>query len=213
MESYGNVLEGAGMSRNRLFELFVLVLLATGYHSAKGGDLAMDKRTEIATFGGGCFWCLEAVFERIDGVKSVISGYAGGSVANPTYEQVCAGGTGHAEVIQVEYDPTVITYDQLLDHFWSAHDPTTKDRQGADVGSQYRSVILYANEQQRIAAEQSKAKVVASGIFSDPVVTEIVALKAFTMAEGYHQDYFRNNPNAPYCVYVIKPKLKKLEHK
>jgi peptide-methionine (S)-S-oxide reductase len=213
MESCGNVLEAAGMSRNRFFGLFVAALLATGYQSAKGGDLAMDKRTEIATFGGGCFWCMEAVFERIDGVKSVISGYAGGSVANPTYEQVCAGGTGHAEVIQVEYDPAVVTYDQLLDHFWSAHDPTTKDRQGADVGSQYRSVILYANEQQRIAAEQSKAKVVASGMFSDPVVTEIVALKAFTRAEGYHQDYFRNNPNAPYCVYVIKPKLKKLEHK
>jgi peptide-methionine (S)-S-oxide reductase len=156
---------------------------------------------------------MEAVFERIEGVTSVISGYAGGSVSNPTYEQVCTGTTGHAEVIQVEYDPATITYEQILDHFWSAHDPTTKDRQGADVGSQYRSVILYANEQQRVAAEKSKAKVIASGQFSDPIVTEIVALKAFYKAEGYHQDYFRNNPNAPYCVFVIKPKLKKLEHK
>jgi len=173
----------------------------------------MDSRTETATFGGGCFWCMEAVFERIDGVKSVTSGYAGGPVANPTYEQVCAGGTGHAEVIQVEYDPAVITYGQLLDQFWSAHDPTTKDRQGADVGSQYRSIILYADEQQRIAAEKSKATVIASGEYSDSVVTEIVPLKAFYRAEAYHQDYFRNNPKAPYCVFVIKPKLKKLEHK
>lgn len=173
----------------------------------------MNGRTETATFGGGCFWCMEAVFERIDGVKSVTSGYAGGSVAQPTYEQVCAGGTGHAEVIQVEYDSALITYEQLLDQFWSAHDPTTKDRQGADVGTQYRSVILYANEQQRIAAEKSKATVIASGVFSDPVVTEVVPLKAFYKAEGYHQDYFRNNPNAPYCIFVIKPKLKKLEHK
>ena len=197
----------------RLCGLFVLVMVAMGYQWEKGGSLVMDRRTETATFGGGCFWCMEAVFERIDGVRSVTSGYAGGSVAHPTYQQVCAGGTGHAEVIQVEYDPAVITFEQLLGRFWSAHDPTTKDRQGADVGSQYRSVILYANEQQRIAAEKSKARVIAAGDFSDPVVTEIVPLKAFYKAEGYHQDYFRNNPNAPYCVFVIKPKLKKLEHK
>lgn len=175
--------------------------------------MAMETRIETATLGGGCFWCLEAVLERVDGVKSVTSGYAGGPVANPSYEQVCTGETGHAEVVQVEYDPAVISYGQLLGHFWSAHDPTTKDRQGGDVGSQYRSVILYANEQQRIVAAKSKAMLNASGENSNPVVTEIVPLKVFYKAEGYHQDYFRNNPNAPYCVFVIKPKLKKLEHK
>jgi peptide-methionine (S)-S-oxide reductase len=166
--------------------------------------------TEYATLGGGCFWCLEAVFERIEGVRSVVSGYAGGTLANPTYDQVCTGTTGHAEVVRIEFDPAVLSYDSLLEIFWDAHDPTTMDRQGADVGTQYRSIILYQNERQRVAAERSRDH--AASRFDSPIVTEIVPLKAFYEAEPYHQDYFRNNPNAPYCLFVIKPKLKKLGH-
>lgn len=167
-----------------------------------------EKKVEHATLGGGCFWCLEAVFEPVEGVKSVVSGYAGGIVANPSYEQVCTGTTGHAEVIQVEFDPAVVSFDSLLELFWEAHDPTTMNRQGPDEGTQYRSIILYHDEQQRLAAERSRRNAAAN--FSAPITTEIVPLKVFYKAEGYHQDYFRNNPNAPYCVFVIKPKLKKL---
>jgi peptide-methionine (S)-S-oxide reductase len=162
-----------------------------------------------ATFGAGCFWCVEAVFERLEGVKSVVAGYAGGTIPNPTYEAVCTGMTGHAEVAQIVYDLTKVTYDQLLDLFWKAHDPTTMNRQGADVGTQYRSVIFYNDEEQKSAAEQSKVR--AARLFDEPIVTQIVPLTKFYPAENYHQDYFRNNPNAPYCTFVIKPKLKKLE--
>lgn len=170
-----------------------------------------DKgRTESATFGGGCFWCLEAVFERLPGVQSVVSGYAGGTVPNPTYEQVCTGMTGHAEVVRIEYDPSVVTYEQLLDLFWRAHDPTTPDRQGADVGTQYRSIILYHSEAQRLAAENSRDSLASRGEFSSPIVTEIIPLKNFYRAEEYHQNYFQNHPNAPYCTFVIAPKLKKI---
>jgi peptide-methionine (S)-S-oxide reductase len=165
---------------------------------------------EFATFGGGCFWCMEGVFERIPGVISVVSGYAGGKKPNPTYEEVCDGGTGHAEVVQIEFDTSLVSYERLLDIFWSAHDPTTPNRQGADVGEQYRSIILYHSEEQRAKAEQSKAALVASGTYSGPVVTEILPLQVFYRAEEYHQDYFRKNPNAPYCALVISPKLKKL---
>ena len=167
--------------------------------------------TELATFGGGCFWCIEAVFERLDGVKSVTSGYAGGKKENPTYKEICSDTTGHAEVVQVEYDPKKVSYENLLDLFWQAHDPTTKDRQGADVGSQYRSIILYHNETQKAAAEKSKKAVAAH--FRAPIVTEIVPLTKFYKAEAYHQDYFRNNPRAPYCAVVIRPKLEKLKPK
>jgi peptide-methionine (S)-S-oxide reductase len=167
--------------------------------------------TERATFGGGCFWCIEAVFERLDGVKSVTSGYAGGKKENPTYHEICSDTTGHAEVVQVEYDPKQISYEKLLDLFWEAHDPTTKDRQGADVGSQYRSIILYHNETQKAAAEKSKKQAAAQ--FRSPVVTEIAPLTRFYKAEAYHQDYFRNNPRAPYCAVVIRPKLEKLKSK
>lgn len=176
-------------------------------------NMAGYAKTETATLGGGCFWCLEAIFERVPGVLSVTSGYAGGSVANPTYQQVCEGNTGHAEVIQIEYEPKTITYEQILDLFWQAHDPTTKDRQGPDVGTQYRSIILYHSDAQRKAAEKAKAALAASGTYTAPIVTEIVPLKAFYKAEGYHQDYFRNNPKAPYCTFVIAPKLKKLHMK
>jgi peptide-methionine (S)-S-oxide reductase len=164
--------------------------------------------TELATYGGGCFWCVEAIFQRLDGVKSVTSGYAGGKKEDPTYKEVCGGDTGHAEVIQIEYDPKKITYAQLLDVFWQAHDPTTLNRQGADRGTQYRSIILYHDERQKQIAEASKKA--AAGQFKDPIVTEIVPLSKFYKAEGYHQNYYNDNSNAPYCQFVIRPKLDKL---
>jgi peptide-methionine (S)-S-oxide reductase len=167
--------------------------------------------TELATFGGGCFWCLEAVFEQLDGVKSVLNGYAGGTTANPTYKAVCSGDTGHAEVVQIEFDPKRIAYAQLLEVFWQAHDPTTLDRQGADVGTQYRSVVFYHTEAQRLAAQQSKAD--AAKRFDRPVVTEIQPLTRFYKAESYHQDYYRNHSEYPYCQTVIRPKLKELKRK
>jgi peptide-methionine (S)-S-oxide reductase len=176
-------------------------------------DKEVDKwtYTEKATLGGGCFWCVEAVFERFEGVKSAVSGYAGGSMANPTYKQVCGGDTGHAEVVQVEFDPTKISYAQILEIFWAAHDPTTLNRQGADAGTQYRSTIMYHSEAQKKTAEESKKK--AQEHFKSPIVTEIVPAPAFYKAEDYHQDYFKNNPDKPYCAVVIGPKLRSLEKK
>jgi len=173
-----------------------------------GSTVANHGRKETATLGGGCFWCMEAVYERLPGVLSVTSGYAGGSVPNPTYEQVCGGKTGHAEVVQIEYDPARITYGQILDLFWQAHDPTTKDRQGADAGHQYRSIILFSSEAQQ--AEAVKSAQSAAATYSSPIVTEIVPLEKFYRAEEYHQHYFQKNPNAAYCALVIAPKLKKL---
>jgi peptide-methionine (S)-S-oxide reductase len=167
-----------------------------------------NGNTEIATLGGGCFWCIEAVYSRIDGVKAVVSGYAGGRKADPTYEEVCSGTTGHAEVVQIHFDPNVITYEEILDLFWKAHDPTTPNRQGADVGTQSRSIILCSSEAQARAAERSKAK--AAAAFDQPIVTEIVPLTEFYRAETYHQNYYRNNPRAGYCSIVISPKLRKL---
>lgn len=169
------------------------------------------NQTELTTLGGGCFWCLEAVFELVPGVKSVSSGYAGGQKENPTYREVCEGTTGHAEVVQVEFDPKVVSYEKLLDEFWQMHDPTTLNRQGPDSGTQYRSIVLYHNEAQKHAAEKSKAA--AQKQFSSPIVTEIVPLTKFYKAEGYHQDYFRNNPNQPYCRAVVRPKVEKFEKK
>jgi peptide-methionine (S)-S-oxide reductase len=163
------------------------------------------SKTEFATLGGGCFWCLEAMFETLPGVKAVTSGYAGGKTENPTYKQVCSGDTGHAEVVQIEFDPAQLTYERILDAFWDAHDPTTLNRQGNDVGTQYRSVILYANEAQHATAQ--KSKVAAAKRFGAPIVTEIVPLKKFYAAEGYHQEYFKNNPRQPYCTLVVRPKL------
>ncbi|MBI4179819.1 peptide-methionine (S)-S-oxide reductase MsrA [bacterium] len=167
-----------------------------------------SEKTARATFGGGCFWCLEAVFEQLPGVDDVTSGYAGGKHPQPTYEDVCAGTTGHAEVVQVAYDPAKISYEQLLDVFWQCHDPTTPDRQGADEGTQYRSVILYHDEKQKKLAEKSLRA--AEKLFKDPIVTEIVPLKEFHPAEDYHQDYYRGNRGAPYCQVVIRPKLRKM---
>ncbi len=169
---------------------------------------AANQVVERATFGGGCFWCVEAVFERLEGVRSVVSGYAGGAGDDPTYEAVCTGTTGHAEVVQIEFDPAVIGFEQLLAVFWEAHDPTTLNRQGADVGTQYRSVIFYHDEAQRVAAEKSRAA--AGGQFERPIVTVIEALPKFFPAERYHQDYYRLNANQPYCRAVIRPKLEKL---
>ncbi len=169
------------------------------------------NQTEIATLGGGCFWCTEAEFQMLPGVKSVTSGYAGGTKENPTYKEVCAGDTGHAEVIQVEFDPKVVSYEKVLETFWEAHDPTTLNRQGPDSGTQYRSIILYNNEAQKAAAEKSKAD--AQKHFRQPIVTEIVPLKKFYRGEDYHQDYYRANPNQPYCRMVIRPKVEKFEKK
>jgi len=167
------------------------------------------SQSERATLGGGCFWCLEAVFERQSGVQAVTSGYAGGAVANPSYEAVCSGNTGHAEVIQVEYNPGKISYGELLDLFWCCHDPTTLNRQGADVGTQYRSIILYHDAEQY--AETLRSKVDAASDFADPIVTEISPLTEFYPAETYHQGYYQRNREAPYCQVVIRPKLQKLE--
>jgi len=169
------------------------------------------NQTEVATLGGGCFWCTEAIYQMLPGVKSVVSGYAGGSKENPTYKEVCTGETGHAEVIQVQYDPKVISYGKILDIFWEAHDPTTLNRQGNDSGTQYRSIILYSTPEQKAAAEKSKAE--AQKKFSNPIVTEIVPLTKFYKAEGYHQDYYRSNPNAGYCRAIIRPKVEKFEKK
>ncbi len=168
------------------------------------------SNTEKAVLGGGCFWCLEAVYQRIEGVESVVSGYAGGETEDPDYESVSTGRTGHAEVVEIEYDPTVITYKEILDIFWKAHDPTTLNRQGADRGTQYRSIILTKDDEQGRTARQSKEEAEQSGSFNGPIVTEIVPLMKFYPAEGYHQDYYNRNTQAPYCRVVISPKLSTL---
>jgi len=190
-----------------LLALLITVCSGPGVSQARKGS-AMAQ-TEKATFGAGCFWCVEAVFERMPGVKAVAAGYAGGAKANPTYEEVCSGTTGHAEVAQITYDPAVVTYEELLSMFWKSHDPTTLNRQGADVGTQYRSAIFYHSAEQKVSAEKSKLE--ARKDFEKPIVTEVVPLERFFEAENYHQDYYRNNPNAPYCSFVIRPKLKKLD--
>jgi peptide-methionine (S)-S-oxide reductase len=171
----------------------------------------MSGTTEQATFGGGCFWCTEAVFQRVRGVSSVVSGYAGGAVERPGYEQVCTGATGHAEVVQITFDPEVVSYSDLLDIFFATHDPTTLNRQGNDAGTQYRSAIFYHNDEQRRLAEEARKRAQQSGEFHGPIVTEIVPLPAFYPAEDYHQNYFRLNERQPYCNLVIRPKLEKFE--
>jgi peptide-methionine (S)-S-oxide reductase len=185
-----------------------LGLLSSGA-AADEPQVMNTNHIEIATFGGGCFWCTEAVFQRIPGVKSVSSGYAGGYTTNPTYQQVCTGTTGHAEVIQIEFNPQVVSYRKLLDCFWDAHDPTTLNRQGADVGTQYRSIVLYHNEAQKAAAEASRLE--AQKKSRSPIVTEIAPLRQFYKAEADHQDYFNRNPDQPYCRLVIRPKVEKIE--
>lgn len=173
----------------------------------------MTGPLQRATLGGGCFWCLEAVFERLRGVERVVSGYAGGEIPQPTYRQVCTGKTGHAEVVQITFDPSEISFRDLLEIFFTMHDPTTRNRQGGDVGTQYRSIILYHDDAQRATAETVLREFDASGVWDDPIVTEIVPLETFYPAENYHQEYFRSNSLQPYCQAVIAPKVAKLRRK
>ena len=197
-----------------LATVLAFALTATVLHPADPKPMPekSSTATQHLTFGGGCFWCLEAVFQRLKGVQKVASGYAGGAIPNPTYEQVCEGNTGHAEVVQIEFNPKEIAFEKLLEVFWAAHDPTTLNRQGGDHGTQYRSIILYENDAQKIAAEKSKQK--AQAEFKDPIVTEITPLKTFYKAEAYHQNYFNQNADRnPYCSVVIRPKLQKLLQK
>ena len=197
--------------------LFLSLVLCSSLIAQKGTTMSDNEQARLspedvggqAIFGAGCFWCVEAVFQRIPGVVSVIPGYAGGTKANPTYEEVCTGKTGHAEVARITFDPSKVSYEKLLEVFWEAHDPTTLNRQGADVGTQYRSAIFYNSEKQKIAAEKSRQQ--AQKLFDEPIVTEVKPLTAFYKAENYHQNYYNNNRNAPYCTFVIKPKLKKLK--
>ena len=170
----------------------------------------MADSLEMTTLGGGCFWCVEAVYQELQGVQSAVSGYAGGAVENPTYYQVCNGTTGHAEVVQITFDPNIIMFEDILYVFWRTHDPTTLNRQGYDVGTQYRSVILYHSEQQRAIAEKSKRDTDASGLWSNPIVTEISPFTTFYKAEDYHQNFYRDNPYQPYCRAIIDPKITKL---
>ena len=170
----------------------------------------MTNDLQTATLGAGCFWCVEAVFRRLRGVHQVVSGYAGGTVANPTYAQVCRGTTGHAEAVQIRFDPQVISFAELLDVFWRTHDPTTRNRQGADVGTQYRSVIFYHDDAQKAMAERSRQETDRSGLWPNPIVTEIVPFTNFYAAEPEHQEYYERNPNQPYCRLVIDPKIQKL---
>ena len=194
------------MNVRALVVFFSLITAMTASAASKPAS-----KTEFATVGGGCFWCMEAVFQHVPGVLHSVSGYSGGQTENPTYEDICGHGTGHAEVVQLEFDPAVISYEKLLEIFFEAHDPTTLNRQGADEGDQYRSVIFYHNAEQQQAAE--RAKLAAQAHTEDPIVTQIVPLEKFWRAEDYHQDYFNQHPNQGYCSFVIKPKVSKLQSK
>jgi len=199
------------MKRTLLLALCVTALSLPAADTTNTPNMNPTNKTELATLGGGCFWCTEALFQMLPGVKSVTSGYAGGHTENPTYEQVCTGKTGHAEVIQIEFDPSQVSYEKILETFWEAHDPTSLNQQGADVGTQYRSIILYHDLAQKTAAEKSKAG--AQKNFYRPIVTEIVPLTKFYKGEAYHQNYYRSNPNQGYCRAVIRPKVEKFEKK
>jgi peptide-methionine (S)-S-oxide reductase len=172
-----------------------------------------NDTTQIATLANGCFWCSEAIFKRLKGVKSVLPGYSGGIVENPSYEKVCTGKTGHAESIQIEFDPTVTPYEKVLDVFWHTHDPTTPNRQGNDVGTQYRSAIFYHDQKQKEIAEKSKRDLEKTGIYKNPIVTEITPFKNFYVAEDYHKNYYEKHQDAPYCSFIINPKVHKLTQK
>jgi len=202
-------------------QFIIAVLLAVLTACAGGGNgeetvtetekPAPAAGTKLATFAGGCFWCTEAVFERVDGVTEVTSGYIGGEVENPTYEQICSGTTGHAEAIQFRYDPAKVTYTELLEIFFGTHDPTTLNRQGPDSGTQYRSAVFTHDDEQMQTARSVKKTLDESGVFLSPIVTEITPAPRFWPAETYHQDYYENNPNAGYCMMVVRPKVEKLE--
>jgi peptide-methionine (S)-S-oxide reductase len=191
----------------RLLVLHIIILTTVMTNS-----MNMQPKS-IATFGGGCFWCIEAIFEKLKGVTKVESGYSGGKIANPTYREVCSGLTGHAEVVQIHFDPGIISYKELLTVFFSVHDPTTLNRQGADVGTQYRSVIFYHNEKQKLEAEAFIHKLEEQKIFDGSIVTEVILAEAFYTAEEYHQNYFESNPSQPYCQVVINPKMDKFRKK
>ena len=200
------------MKKYIIFLLTLFVVQASVYSTDNKGEaklLAMTVKEEKATFGSGCFWCTEAIYEKVKGVTAAISGYAGGSVKNPGYKEVCSGLTGHAEVVQISYDPNVISYVELLEIFFKTHDPTTLNRQGADVGTQYRSVIFYHSEEQKRIAEDIIIELDQKGIWNDPIVTEISSSPEFYAAEDYHQEYFENNSTQGYCRMVIQPKVEK----
>jgi peptide-methionine (S)-S-oxide reductase len=198
--------------------LISLVFLSTSCQQTKTPPFNMSDaiiptgtKTETATFGTGCFWCTEAIFQELKGVLKVTSGYSGGQTANPSYEAVCSGSTGHAECLQIVYDPTIISFDELLEVFWESHDPTSLNKQGNDVGTQYRSAIFYHDEAQKEKALHYKEELNKSGAYQKPIVTEITAFTKFYPAEDYHQHYFSNNGSQPYCYFVIKPKVEKFE--
>ncbi len=190
--------------KNNIKLILICLFLSNLY-----GEKSM-KEMQKATFGAGCFWCVEAVFERLDGVVDVLPGYSGGHKKNPTYREICTGMTGHAEVAQITFDPTIVTFNDLLKMFWKSHDPTTRNRQGNDIGTQYRSAIFYHNNEQKTIAEESKNKADNSNVFLNPIVTEITKLDKFWPAEDYHNNYYVNNMDQPYCRVIIKPKLDKL---
>jgi len=193
------------MQKIRIVILLALLIVLESFQLI----MKTENNNTVATFGTGCFWCTEAVFERLEGVEKVISGYSGGSVKNPSYREISTGRTGHAEVCQVWFNQDVISYEELLDVFWHTHDPTTLNRQGNDVGTQYRSAIFYHTADQKEQAKESLKAINASGSFDDQIVTEITEFSGFYEAENYHQDYFENNPSQPYCTFVVKPKVDK----
>lgn len=196
------------LMNNIVWCCFLMVFMSC--HSQKPANLSMNQEhLDTATFANGCFWCTEAIFQDLKGVYSVKSGYTGGHLKNPTYEQVCSGTTGHAECLQIAYDSSVISFDELLEVFWATHDPTTLNRQGNDVGTQYRSGIFYHNEEQREKAERYKNKLDAAGAWDKPIVTEITAFEHFWPAENYHDNYYKQNQAQPYCYFVIRPKMEK----
>jgi methionine-S-sulfoxide reductase len=192
-------------------KVFIIIFISLFISNHLNGNMTMKENEEIATFGGGCFWCVEAIYERVEGVHSVTSGYSGGHVDNPDYQQVSTGLTGHAEVVQIRYDPDVVSFYELLEIFFKTHDPTTLNRQGADVGTQYRSIILYHSESQKRQAEEIIADLNAAGVYDRPIVTKVEPFEKFYPAEDYHQEYFENNPNQGYCRLVIQPKVEKFE--
>jgi peptide-methionine (S)-S-oxide reductase len=188
-----------------------LALQACGQKQKNQKVKMADSNLELATFGAGCFWCVEAIFQRVDGVEKVVSGYSGGHVKNPSYKEVCTGTTGHAEVCQLSYNPEAVSFDELLEIFWQTHDPTTLNRQGNDVGPQYRSVVFYHNDEQKSLAEKYKNELDKAGIYKDPIVTEISPFQSLYIAEDYHQNYFNENGSQPYCSFVIQPKVEKFK--
>lgn len=193
----------------KLIAITAVFILGLASVMAQTNPQKKMNELETATLGSGCFWCTEAFFLRVKGIESVVSGYSGGKVKNPTYREVTTGLTGHAEVVQIKFDPTVITYAEVLEIFWNTHDPTTLNKQGADEGTQYRSAVFYHNEAQKKTAEEYKNQLDKSGVFKKPIVTEITAFKEFYPAEDYHQNYYALNPNQGYCQYVIRPKIEK----